>query len=48
VSQFAGKRYVLAGSIKEPGVWGLMKPSMTTMATTEMNVSIEEQKHDGH
>lgn len=34
VSQFEGKRYVVAGSRKEPGVWGFMNPSTKTMVTT--------------
>jgi hypothetical protein len=34
VSQFAGNKYVTAGSIREPGVVFFVKPSITTMATT--------------
>ena len=34
VSQFDGNRYVCAGSRRDPGVSGLMKPSMKTMRTT--------------
>jgi hypothetical protein len=34
VSQFAGKRYVVAGSISEPGVCGFKKPSRITITTT--------------
>lgn len=34
VNQFEGKRYVSAGSRNEPGVCGLMKPSMNTIRTT--------------
>lgn len=34
VSQFAGKRYVAAGSRSEPGVCGFIRPSIMTSATT--------------
>lgn len=33
--QLTGNMYVLAGSIREPGVVGFMTPSSSRMATTE-------------
>jgi hypothetical protein len=34
VNQFAGKRYVSAGCRNDPGVSGLMNPSINTIRTT--------------
>jgi hypothetical protein len=34
VNQFSGNRYVCAGSLSDPGVSGLMKPSINTIRTT--------------
>jgi hypothetical protein len=39
VSHLAGKAYVVAGSRKEPGLRGLIRPSMNTDATTVQRVS---------
>lgn len=35
VNQFSGNRYVLAGSLNDPGVSGLTKPSTNTIRTTK-------------
>lgn len=35
VSQFCGRRWVSAGSRKEPGASGFMKPSMKMIRTTK-------------
>jgi hypothetical protein len=34
VNQFSGNEYVCAGSLNDPGVSGLIKPSINTMRTT--------------
>lgn len=39
VSQFCGNKYVLAGSIRDPGEVGLINPSMMRIATTSSHTT---------